>query len=68
MSYINEAINVMLVLIPLGASARVAYCIICIINDPDDEKMYRKRIKNIIWFTIIAECALSIISLIKAYL
>lgn len=67
MSYINELIYALMVLIPLGATPRVIYCLCKIVGDPDQEYSMKRRIKNLVAFAVIAECALSLITLFKNY-
>lgn len=67
MSYINELIYALMALIPLGAGARIGYCVCKIMGDPDQEYSMKRRIKNLAAFVVISECALSVISIIKNY-
>ena len=67
MSYINQIISMLMALIPIGAVPRLIYCLGMIISDSDQENNYRSRIKNLLLFVIIAECALSIILLVRSY-
>ncbi len=67
MSYIEEAIYVLMALIPLGAAPRIIYCLCKIVNDPEQEHTYKTRIKNLAAFVAIAECALGVITLLRSY-
>ena len=68
MDIINELINVLrIVIIPAGVLLRVIFCLIKIMYSEDEASIYKKRIKNVILFGIIAEVILSIKSLIEFY-
>lgn len=68
MDIINELINVLrIAIIPAGVLLRVIFCLIKIMYSEDEASIYKKRIKNVILFGIIAEVILSIKSLIEFY-
>lgn len=67
MSYINELIYALMALIPLGATPRVIYCLCKIVGDPDQEYSMKRRIKNLAAFVVIAECALTLITMLRSY-
>lgn len=68
MDIVNELINVLRVaIIPAGVLLRVIFCLIKIMYSEDETSIYKKRIKNVILFGIIAEVILSIKSLIEFY-
>ena len=68
MDIINELINVLrIAIIPAGVLLRVMFCLIKIMYSEDETSIYKKRIKNVILFGIIAEVILSIKSLIEVY-
>ena len=68
MDIINELINVLrIAIIPAGVLLRVIFCLIKIMYSEDETSIYKKRIKNVILFGIIAEVILSIKSLIEFY-
>lgn len=68
MNIINELINVLrIAIIPAGVLLRVMFCLIKIMYSEDEASIYKKRIKNVILFGIIAEVILSIKSLIEFY-
>lgn len=58
MDHIKALIQILLVVIPIGAAARVAYCLIVINMDGDEEQSYRKRIRNALVFMAIAEAGM----------
>ena len=68
MDIINGLINVLrIAIIPAGVLLRVMFCLIKIMYSEDETSIYKKRIKNVILFGIIAEVILSIKSLIEFY-
>ena len=68
MDIINDLINVLrIAIIPAGVLLRVIFCLIKIMYSEDEASIYKKRIKNVILFGIIAEVILSIKSLIEFY-
>ena len=68
MEIINDLINVLrIAIIPAGVLLRVIFCLIKIMYSEDEASIYKKRIKNVILFGIIAEVILSIKSLIEFY-
>lgn len=54
---LRDIVNVLMVLIPGGAVARIVYCLFCLIGADDEAPMYKKRIKNALVFLVIAVCA-----------
>ena len=54
MSTINELINVLKVLIALGVTMRVIYCLIEMMYSEEDRSSYKRKMINIIIFGIIA--------------
>lgn len=68
MDIINDLINILrIAIIPAGVLLRVMFCLIKIMYSEDETSIYKKRIKNVILFGIIAEVILSIKSLIEFY-
>lgn len=68
MDIINDLINVLrIAIIPAGVLLRVMFCLVKIMYSEDEASIYKKRIKNVILFGIIAEVILSIKSLIEFY-
>lgn len=67
MDQINQIISALMVVIPIGAAPRAISCLGQIISDADQEHTYRTRLKNLFLFVIIAECALSVIQLVRSY-
>lgn len=67
MQYVKEAITVLMIGIPLGATPRIIYCLCKIMGDPDQEYSMKRRIKNLAAFVVIAECALTLINMLRSY-
>lgn len=54
MDTLKEVINFIIGISDAGATARVIYCCIKLNANPDDQKLYEKRIKHAIEFAIVA--------------
>ena len=67
MSTINELINVLKVLIALGVTMRVIYCLIKMMYSEEDRSSYKRKMINIIIFGIIAELSLVIKDVVMYY-
>jgi len=66
MSTINELINVLKILIALGVTMRVIYCLIKMMYS-EDRSSYKRKMINIIIFGIIAELSLIIKDVVMYY-
>ena len=67
MDTINGAITFFLIIIPVGALARVVYCLIAMSMDGDEEQTYKVRIRNVLIFCAIAECIVGLLDYFKSY-
>lgn len=68
MSTINSLIKVLqTAIIPAGVILRVIMCLIKMMYSEDEVSIYKKRIKSVILFGIVAELILSIKDLILYY-
>lgn len=67
MDTINELINVLKVLIPIGVSMRVIFCLIKMMYSEEERSIYKRKMINIIAFGIIAELCLAIKDVIMFY-
>lgn len=67
MDTINELINVLKVLIPIGVSMRVIFCLIKMMYSEEERSIYKRKMINIIVFGIIAELCLVIKDVIMFY-
>ncbi|WDV44082.1 mercury transporter [Clostridiaceae bacterium M8S5] len=67
MDILKELSNVLLILIRSGTVFRVVYCFIMMGTDEENEKVYKKRIRNEIIFYILAECCYLVKDLVTIY-
>jgi hypothetical protein len=67
MDIIKELSDVLLILIRSGTVLRVVYCFVMMGSDEENEKAYKKKIRNIIIFYILAESCYIIKDLIATY-
>lgn len=68
MDILNSIINVLkTVIIPLGVTFRVIYCLIKMMYSEDEFQMYKKRMINIIIFGVLAEVLFVIKDVIIRY-
>lgn len=66
METIQDLINLLLILIPAGGAVRIILCLIYMSSE-EDTKSYKKRIRNVLVFTVLAESVTGIISLVASY-
>ncbi len=64
---INELINALKIIIGLGVTARVIFCLIKMMYDEEGKSLYKRKIINIVVFGIIAELCLVIKDLVMFY-
>ena len=68
METLNEIISLLrVVIIPLGVTFRVIFCLTKMIYDEDSQGTYKKKIKNTIVFGIIVELIFVILALVQNY-
>ena len=68
MDTLNEIISLLrVVIIPLGVTFRVVFCLIKMIYDEEAQGSYKRRIRNTIVFGIIAELIFVILALVQGY-
>ena len=67
METVQTLIDAMLVLIPLGGAARVTYCLTALNVDPDEDKTYRIRARNVVVFCVIAELITGLLRVVTGY-
>ena len=67
MNELNSVITALLILIPLSAVPRAIQCLHMIMTDSEQEGSYRKRLKNLLIFVAVAECALNVVYWIRNY-
>ena len=68
MEKIQELIRWLLVILPLGVSARIIYCLCCIPTDSDNEATHKRRIRNALVFLVLAETIAGLLTVISNYL
>ncbi len=61
-----ELIRWLLVLIPIGGTTRISYCILKAHMD-DDNAQYKTRAKNVIYFVVIAESLVGLLHVLMDY-
>ena len=68
MDTLNEIISLLrVVIIPLGVTFRVVFCLIKMIYDEETQGSYKRKIRNTIVFGIIAELIFVILALVQGY-
>lgn len=67
MEKINQMITFLQVIIPLGGAARIIYCLAVMSVDEEEQSSYKKRIRNILVFVVLAECASSFLRMAANY-
>ena len=67
METINELINALKIIIGLGVTARVVFCLIKMMYDEEGKSSYKRKIINIVIFGVIAELCLVIKDLVMFY-
>jgi len=67
MDIVNEISNVLINLIRLGAVFRLVYCLFRMVSVEDEQSMYKKRMKNVVIFYIIAELIFQFKDMIIGY-
>ena len=64
----NELIELLLYALPSMALLRGLYCIAKIVTDSDQESLYKRRLKNLLWFTGIAETITGLLWVVFGYI
>ena len=64
---INGLTNALKIIIGLGVTARVIFCLIKMMYDEEGKSSYKRKIINIVIFGIIAELCLVIKDLVMFY-
>ena len=68
MDTLNEIISLLrVVIIPLGVTFRVVFCLIKMIYDEEAQGSYKRKTRNTIVFGIIAELKFVILALVQGY-
>jgi len=64
---IGDLIGAMLTIVPLGAAVRILFCAAAMVGDDEKRGENKRRIKNVLVFTVFAEVAVSVINLVYHY-
>lgn len=67
MDILKELSSVFLILIRSGTVLRVVYCFVMMGTDEELEKAYKKKIRNVIVFYVLAESCYVIKDVITSY-
>lgn len=67
MNTINELINVLKILIGLGVTARLIFCLIKMMYAEEERISYKRKMGNTIVFGVLAELCLVIKDLVMFY-
>ena len=67
MNTINELINALKILIALGVSMRVIFCLIKMMYSEEEHSNYKRKMINIVVFGIVAEVCLVIKDVVMLY-
>lgn len=67
MNQIRDISDYLIILIRAGAVLRIIYCFTRIAGTDEEQPMYRKRIRNVIIFYILAEAVWMIKDLMTGY-
>lgn len=66
MQTIRDLTTLLLILVPIGGALRVTLCFIYMQME-EDVSHYKKRIRNALVFTVMAECASGLLRLVMSY-
>lgn len=66
MDQLNDLISFLLLLIPIGGAMRIAACLVYM-NLEEDSAQYKKRIKHVFYFIVLAECFTGIFKAVVSY-
>ena len=64
---IQELINAILVIIPLGGAARIIFCGVSMMQNDEKRPEMKRRIINVLLFIVFAEAAAGIIDIVYHY-
>jgi len=67
MDLIDNISAALMILIRAGTAFRVAFCFFKMITVEDEHPQYEKRLKNVLFFYVLAELAFVIKSVVLAY-
>lgn len=58
----------LLAAVPVGVTIRIVVCLLRMQTDPEQESLYRRQAINAAVYAVIAECALSVLTMVYNYL
>lgn len=58
----------LLAAVPAGVTLRIVICLLRMHTDPEQESLYKRRAINAAIYAVIAECALSVLTMVYNYL
>lgn len=67
MEKLKEVIGILFLLLDAGCVMRGIFCFIKMNTDADDASSYEKRLKNMVFFLIIANSIYALVDVIKKY-
>lgn len=67
MEHIKAMTRFLQILIPLAGAARIVNCLAVMSADEEAAASYRKRIRNIIVFIVLSECAAGLFGMVAGY-
>lgn len=67
MDNLQQLIHLLQVLIPIGVSCRVIYCLCQISIDEEQAPTYKRRIRNAFIFLILSECLIGLGAVVEDY-
>ena len=67
MDLLKQMADAFVLLIRVGAAFRLVYCIIRMGMNDEEAGMYKKRVRNVVVFYVIAECIWQIKELVFDY-
>lgn len=67
MDKLNELAVALIWLLRSGTATRIAYCFIKMIENDDEVNVYKKRIKNVLMFYILAELVWELKDIVMYY-
>lgn len=66
MEFIQDLTVFLLILVPIGAAARIAACMIYMQME-EDPMPYRKKIRNVLIYAVVSECIIGLIPGLLGY-
>lgn len=67
MIYLNSLILALQALVTAGAGVRAVMCIIRITADDEQASSYKRRLKNLLIFTVVSVSVLQLLKMIYSY-